>query len=667
MPVLNIESLDDVPQWDAMPSFEGGQFSNSRANLLKANQCSLIENMDLSISGQMTTRRGTKQLGAYFNEVIQGVNHYLTPTIDQLIAVAGKVLRLFNGTTWTLPGGYHFVANNNPVTLVNGNDGNVGPVMFIGQEGAALSYWDGTNITVYSDAAVAEVTKVVNGSGTVPVKTFDQLKGKYFILSDDAGTVGVWFNSASVPLDVPSVIPAPNRWIEVPVNDSSDVDTTAIMTALVSAINADAQAKFTSVLTSAPSAVAYDTVTITATPAGARDDSEDADSGLIVTTVTQGSSGNARPPSSMDLLVWHTERLIGSGVSTAPDTIYFSQFLDGGTWDQVNKSIRVGASDGEPITGIASWTNYNLIVLKNHSIWVVGCDPNLEPAFFQINRIHDRIGSLSPRTVCQVGTDIFFLSDKNRVHSIKNIIASEQQKEIGEGLSFPVDDILNRVNNAAIGTATAFHWEKRYILAVPIDGAVTPNYVLVYNTETETWDGAWTGWSPLYFTHRVDNGTPKMCFAQADTSIVDWMDYIKLSQETRVAFQDKGDGLDVGNYPSEVLTRAFSWNEPACPKTGSNVEFEFTKSKADVTIEVVRDDSEPEMFEEFSTLQNSLYLPLTLPFTLPKAGTVRKAFDLQRYDPFRELQFKVTATEGKLVLRSIAASAFIDTVELETA
>ena len=212
MPVLNIESLDDVPQWDAMPSFEGGQFSNSRANLLKANQCSLIENMDLSISGQMTTRRGTKQLGAYFNEVIQGVNHYLTPTIDQLIAVAGKVLRLFNGTTWTLPGGYHFVANNNPVTLVNGNDGNVGPVMFIGQEGAALSYWDGTNITVYSDAAVAEVTKVVNGSGTVPVKTFDQLKGKYFILSDDAGTVGVWFNSASVPLDEPSVIPAPDRW-----------------------------------------------------------------------------------------------------------------------------------------------------------------------------------------------------------------------------------------------------------------------------------------------------------------------------------------------------------------------------------------------------------------------------------------------------------------------
>ena len=82
---------------------------------------------------------------------------------------------------------------------------------------------------------------------------------------------------------------------------------------------------------------------------------------------------------------------------------------------------------------------------------------------------------------------------------------------------------------------------------------------------------------------------------------------------------------------------------------------------------VIRDDSAKEVFESFSTLQNSLSLPVDLPVDLPKAGITRKAFDLARYDPFRELQFELESTSGEVILRSVSAMAYVDSVELETA
>ena len=85
-----------------------------------------------------------------------------------------------------------------------------------------------------------------------------------------------------------------------------------------------------------------------------------------------------------------------------------------------------------------------------------------------------------------------------------------------------------------------------------------------------------------------------------------------------------------------------------------------------VVCEVIRDGANPETFETFSTAAVGLTLPLTLPFTLPKAGIVRKAFDLQRYDRSREMQFQLSTPGGKLVLRSISASAFIDTMEVQS-
>jgi hypothetical protein len=272
----------------------------------------------------------------------------------------------------------------------------------------------------------------------------------------------------------------------------------------------------------------------------------------------------------MSLLCWHTDRLVGSGISTLPDTIFFSQFLNGDEWNRSQWNVRVGSGDGEAITALIPWTNYNLLVLKEHSIWIVNCNPTSLPSAFTIQRIHQNIGSLAPYTACQVGTDIFFLSDSG-VRSINNIITSEQQKEVGPALSFPIEDVLDRLNHAAVAASCAFHWKNRYILAIPVDGSPHPNLVVVFNTLTETWSGVWTGWNPTHFAQRTDAGVKKMWMSQFDGTISDWLEYVPDSLETDLAFRDNGQEI-----VSKIITRALTWNDPVSPKTGVAYEGEYS-------------------------------------------------------------------------------------------
>lgn len=636
--------LNEEETWDQCASFEGGQFSNARANILQPNQCALLQNMDFTRAGQLVTRRGIKQLGDNLNQVIQGVAFYNTQVKQEMILAAysivtgTSILRRFNGIVWSLPdAGYLILSAHTPIIFVQGINN-----LYIAQTDSVLHYYDGTNLLAYSSVAVQEITLVdTAGVATAP------LNGTYFKLRDQNGSVGVWINVGTA-----AIIPATgcDRDIELTVQASDNQNDVA--TKIAAALDADAA--FTS--TSDRSVI-----TITCVQAGARTDAIDVTTGFAVSVSQQGRDVNQLPPVGPGAMIWHTDRLILSAVSTAPDTVYFSQFLDTSLWDRTNWTIRVGAGDGEKVTGLIGWTNYNMIVFKEHSIWNVNCNPINPVTSFVINRVHNSIGCLAPRTACQVGTDIFFLSDSG-VRSIKNIIASEQQREVGQALSYPIENVLQRINVSAISTACAYHWNNRYILAIPVDGAVTPNLVVVYNTLTESWSGEWTQWKPMYFAQRLDAGVPKLWFGQSDGTTCEWMDYVPPSQETDLAFKDQG--IDI---PSKIITRAMTWNEPICPKTGLNARFEFNQSKADVSVKVIRDDSSAEACAAFSTLQNSLTLPLILPFVLPKAGVVRTSVDLMHYQEFTELQFQIDSSKSKLALRNITASAWPNTVLLQSA
>jgi hypothetical protein len=47
-------------------------------------------------------------------------------------------------------------------------------------------------------------------------------------------------------------------------------------------------------------------------------------------------------------------------------------------------------------------------------------------------------------------------------------------------------------------------------------------------------------------------------------------------------------------------------------------------------------------------------------------GLLRRAFDLQRYGTWRELQFSITTLSDKLAIRSIRITYFMDTLRLQS-
>lgn len=371
---------------------------------------------------------------------------------------------------------------------------------------------------------------------------------------------------------------------------------------------------------------------------------------------------NTDPPRAPSFLAWHTNRLVAVGGPTLPDTLYFSNLLDAsaGQWNRSTGSLRVGAGEGDAITGIYSWSDFNLIVFKRHSIWVINCNPANDVAEFEIRPIHKRIGCVAPHTACQVGSDVYFLSDSG-VRSIKRVVGAETQTESSEAISSPVKDIIDRINLSAIKTCSATFFDNKYLLAIPLDNATSPDYLLVYDVLNQSWSGLWTGWNPTSFAIRnISNEPARLIFGRNDGKVYQFLSYVTSSNETSEAFQDN----DV-DIPVTIKTRALNFGEFLLRKEGFNCEFEFNQSTAMATINVAIDGAANQVLDAFTTESASVLLPQVLPFVLSTAGVKRSSRDLQRYGLFRELQFVLTTTAQKLVLRSISASAFFNPMEIQ--
>lgn len=386
--------------------------------------------------------------------------------------------------------------------------------------------------------------------------------------------------------------------------------------------------------------------------------------GTVVASLA-GAASPDPPPTSPTWIAWFTNRLIAVG-PTIPDAIYFSQFLDGAKWDQTKWMLRVGGGEGDPVLGFIGWTDFNLVVFKRESIWTVGCDPqaqindtNNTIAGFPVKRITSRFGGF-PATAAQVGNDILFLATDRSVRSVGRTIAAENQNEASDPISYAVQDILEHINLNKISTACAGSWNNKYFLSIPIDGSDTPNAMLVYDTLLKVWIGTWTGLTPTVFAQRNVSGNTRLGIGQANGTVHEWLDYVSEVSEGASTFQDNGT-----NIPCTLKTRALVFEDPLANKQAFNCEFEFNRSLASVGIEVIRDDGAPESFQTFSTVTATIVLPVTLPFVLPTAGIKRRAFVLQGFSPFRELQFRLKTTSGKLVLRSINASAFFNSMDSE--
>ena len=458
---------------------------------------------------------------------------------------------------------------------------------------------------------------------------------------------------------------------------------------------------------------AIPTVTISAPPPGGTTATATAvvsnDGNLIAVTITNPGSGyvtaptvnigggggahavayvSLTPPPQPIYLTMHTQRLFCASADTTryPDTLYFSDILDGESWDPAG-SVRVGG-DGDPITGLYPWFNNNIIVFKERSIWMVDANPLLEPADWTISLISGNIGCVSHRSIAAVGADVLFLA-RDGVRSMAQIQAGTQT-DVGLPLSTPINDLISKIDKANLQLCDAVYWNNRYMLSVPKNESAVQssefniqtengndlvlengsylvtnlnvnNTLYVYHLLAKAWLGEWDNWSVRDFVPTsFSNMGPILMFcgtidnvSKASGQLYIFNDYApqdRFSPKSALSYLDAGQP-----YQSYVVTKAFNFNEPLVDKIGYNVQF---------STENPYSDWEPEVDFKYSVNMSNSFSILDSKVSVPyQTFKYQKGYNLISKGRWNSIQFKQECDSGRMVVQSVIATAFPQTIK----
>ena len=377
------------------------------------------------------------------------------------------------------------------------------------------------------------------------------------------------------------------------------------------------------------------------------------------------------------------------------DQIYVSDFLPNvavtGTTDifntGTNAPFKVGL--GDPVTGMASWVGFNIVIFCKNSCYVVDTAPKSISATltadFTIRTISASTGCVAHGSIAQVGEDLFFLS-RTGVRSIRRTMEENMVASDVGVISYPIQDVIDEINWAAVENATAVFWNNRYLLSVPTGTSTVNNTTLCYNTNTQSWTGVWQGTveeasgtpastiNPYQFVvTQFSGGKPYLISLDKVGNPLQFRDFIEDIILVDTDFQDKTTTtfVDTG---WQAVTRAFTFNEQVTTKDGEFAEFEFDRSNAVIDIGVILDGAEQtdNLADELDTGTGVLKLSFTLPSTLGSGKLNRFRYSMTQYPEFRELQFKFqqSGTAGAdskyLALRSVHAGGFLNSVGVES-
>ena len=441
-------------------------------------------------------------------------------------------------------------------------------------------------------------------------------------------------------------------------------------------------------------------------------------------TITNANQSHAvayvslTPPSQPIFLTTHTQRLFCASANTTnyPDTLFFSDILDGESWDPAG-SVRVGG-DGDPITGLYSWFANKLIIFKQRSIWAVDADPLSDPADWVISLISGNIGCVSHRSIAATGADVLFLS-RDGIRSLAQIQAGTQT-DIGLPLSAPINDIISRIDKAKYDFCDAVYWNNRYILAIPylddaydeivyslllqdgnflclengntlgfaqevpplvssellaedlddlaledgysIDiGTKNNNVVVVYHLLAKSWLGMWTNWLITDFiTTQFSANGPILMFSgalenvpNASSQIYAFNDYIPNTRRDPAPISIYRDGG--APYESYLVTKAFNFNEPMVDKIGYDVQFSTDNYYQNWNPNISFSCSF-DMDEQFNELESDVSIP-------GRVFKYQKSYNLISRGRWNSIQFKQYCADGKMTVQSVITSAFPQTIK----
>lgn len=206
------------------------------------------------------------------------------------------------------------------------------------------------------------------------------------------------------------------------------------------------------------------------------------------------------PPSSFGL--YHQNRLLVVDGRIDPqyvDSLWVSDYGD--TVDVLRgpssywNNFRFNPGTVDRLVSVYPLSDTTLCVFKTGAVYLVsGIAGITEEIAATASRgdVTTEYGCLAPRSVLRVGRDVWFLAHRVGIASVALTQQNEAQA-VDVPVSLPLDDIVQRINWEAASGACAAFWANRAYFAVPVDGSVVNNVVLVWDTLNQAWSGYDTG------------------------------------------------------------------------------------------------------------------------------------------------------------------------------
>ena len=284
--------------------------------------------------------------------------------------------------------------------------------------------------------------------------------------------------------------------------------------------------------------------------------------------------------------------------------------------------------------------------------------------------IHPLVGCGSWRTVANVGEDLFFMDQDLQIRSLARTINDATRGIRSDPISEPIKDFMARINPAAREHCVATHFDRYYILSVPLDSATFADTVFVLDVAQTTrkgkpvWYGPWTQIQAREFTvMKMDDAStssdknPTLYFAHNSTA--DGGLVMRMFDGTT----DNGSNIPIDiQWPRETFGKLELKKQPEFFRY-------FGQGAAGVTAEIWanEDNAGWESVGFVFTQGDAPALPQDLPFTLGGAGVVTKQWRLSdQLGRLRDVQFRLTATANDaLKVVGYGCYGYLDNYEFE--
>ena len=211
-------------------------------------------------------------------------------------------------------------------------------------------------------------------------------------------------------------------------------------------------------------------------------------------TVTDEGNGNTDFPLGTFAEWTGNNRMFVSGHQTESlrDYVWFSNALDPQTYDRSTNYFRVRSGNGGRVTWLKMFKEFELIMYKNDSIYVLNMDGATPLTDWTVKPLSTVIGCPAGRTVADIGNDhIFLANDGVRLLSRTTF----DKLHIGV-ISDPIRDIIESINQDAIQTSNGWFENGLYVLNVPVGTSTVPNRTMIWDSVAANRNGdpnsAWT-------------------------------------------------------------------------------------------------------------------------------------------------------------------------------